>query len=281
MNIKINKKENLYLGIMITVSLFMYYGIFSAIIKNPLYAKSFGILLFYVGIFIAFNFITSIYLIGYIQGNSIRISKNQFPDIFEILEKQSNNLRLNKTPEMYVLQGNGVLNAFATRFARKNFIVLYSDVFEMAYENGKEAVSFIIGHELGHIKRKHISFLKTIFTLPARLIPFLGSAYSRSCEYTSDNIGFNLAPKGALKGLLILSAGKKLYSKINLYNILNDKSKKGFAYWVAEKLSSHPYLVKRITTINKLNKDYQESENLDLTFLSAKIKDQNIKTKNL
>jgi Zn-dependent protease with chaperone function len=280
MNIKINKKENLYLGIMIAVSLFVYYGFFSAIIKNPLYLKSFGILLVYLGMFLVFNLIASIYLIGYIKGNSVKISKKQFPDVFEILEKQAHSLQLNKIPEMYVLQGNGALNAFATRFARKNFIVLYSDVFEMAYEDGKEAVSFIIGHELGHIKRKHIRFLKTILTIPAKLIPFLGSAYSRACEYTCDNIGFNLAPKGALSGLLILSAGKKLYKKINLSDFLNDKSKKGFAYWFAEKISSHPYLVKRITTINELSKEVENSENLDFTFLSAKLKDKEIQKEN-
>jgi len=82
---------------------------------------------------------------------------------------------------MYVLQGDGVLNAFATRFARKNFVVIYSDIFEMAYQEEKDAVSFIIGHELGHLKRRHVSNWRLFLTLPARFIPLLYKAYSRAC----------------------------------------------------------------------------------------------------
>ncbi len=206
----------------------------------------------------------SIFFIGYIKGNAIKISKNQFPDIFDILQNHSQALGLKKIPDMYVLQGNGVLNAFATRISRKNFIILYSDIFEMAYEDGKDAVSFIIGHELGHIKRNHVSFIKSILIFPAKFIPFLNSAYSRACEYTCDNFGYNLAAKGATSGLLILAAGKKLYKKIDLLDLINNaQDSPGFAFWFAEKFSSHPHLVKRLAVFNELNRGNLELESFD------------------
>ena len=173
---------------------------------------------------------------------------------------------------MYVLQGNGVLNAFATRFARKNFVILYSSVFEMAYEEGMDAVSFIIGHELGHIKRKHVSFTKSILRFPSLFVPFLNSAYSRACEYTCDNIGCNLAPKGAIQGLLILAAGKKLYKKINISNFINNaEDHSGFAFWFAEALSTHPHMVKRIDVLNRLNLNVNDLDSDSPEFISPKI----------
>ncbi len=277
MNIKINKKEQFYFIIMVGISSLIYFSLISALFTQSLKSNTFAIYFFYIIAFIVFKLLASTLFIGHIKGNSIKISENQFPDTFDILKKQSKELGLKKIPNMYVLQGNGVLNAFATRFARKNFIVLYSDVFEMIYKDGKEAVSFIIGHELGHIKRKHVNFFKSFITLPARFIPFLGSAYSRACEYTCDNIGYNLVPKGAISGLLILAAGRKLYTKINVSKLINNKeNQKGFSFWFAEKFSTHPHIIKRISVLNKLNVNKQKDTNLDFTFFNADIKNKEI-----
>ncbi len=234
MKFEINYKENLYFGIMTVISLIIY-GVTGFVLSV------------FAALFLLFGIIVSQLMIGFLKGNAIKVSNTQFPDAFKILQSHSENLGLKKAPAMYILQGNGMLNAFATRVARKNFVVLYSDIFELAYEQGKDAVSFIIGHELGHIKRNHVGFIKLLLTIPARLVPFLSSAYSRACEYTCDNIGYNLAPKGAINGMLILASGKKLYKKVNVESLVNNpEDHKGFAFWFSEKLSTHPHIVKRL-----------------------------------
>jgi Zn-dependent protease with chaperone function len=198
----------------------------------------------------------SLFFIGHLQGNAVKVGMKQFPDIYEIVESHSKKLNLKKVPDLYILQGNGVLNAFATKFAKRNCIVLYSDVLEVAYQEGKEAVSFIIGHELGHIKRNHVGFFKSIILLPGRLIPLVGNAYSRACEYTCDNIGYNLCPEGALKGMLILAVGKRLYTQVNIDELpLQKKYDALFALSFAEKFSTHPALVKRIAIVKRLNRN--------------------------
>ena len=188
-------------------------------------------------------------LIGYIKGNAVKINETQFSDIYATVVKQSTALGLSYVPDVYLLQVGGLLNAFATRFFGRNYIVIYSDVLEEAYEDNKAAVDFIIGHELGHIKRNHLT--KNLLLFPSAFMPFLNAAYSRACEYTCDSIGACLSPQGAQQGLLLLAAGKRLYKKVNIDSyVAQTYQEGGFWKWFAEKVSTHPNLTKRLEKFN-------------------------------
>ena len=83
--------------------------------------------------------------------------------------------------------------------------------------------------------------------MPAMFIPFLGSAYSRACEYTCDSIGSSLSEEGARSGMLVLAAGTKLFRKVNVDQFVGQmQTESGFWMWFSEKVSSHPHLVKRL-----------------------------------
>jgi Zn-dependent protease with chaperone function len=206
----------------------------------------FGII-FYGGFIALLFFISSGILVGHIRGNAIKITKTQFPDIYAIIERYCEMLEID-IPSSYILQSGGVLNAFATKFIRRNYVVIYSEILELAYEKGEEALKFVIAHELGHVKRKHMT--KKTLLFPSAIIPFLALAYSRACEYTCDNIGKSLSPSGAINGVLILAVGKQLYKKVNAEEyIKNEQNETSFWKWFAEKISSHPLLPKRLSNI--------------------------------
>jgi Zn-dependent protease with chaperone function len=258
---KIHPRELTYFLIMATASVVIYASVLFLLFRFPV------ISVWFLYIYL-FQFLSQAYLIGYIRGNAIKLTESQFSDIHEIVKTQSQQLGLAHVPTVYLLQGNGVLNAFATRFSRRNFVVLHSDILEAAYNEGSSAVKFVIGHELGHIKRNHLGFAKSLLILPARLIPFLGFAYSRACEYTCDMIGYSLCPEGAEKGILILAAGKELYKKINTPHAVKEAaSDKGFATWFAEIFSSHPHLIKRVELLYELRKHDESS----LSFSSSRL----------
>lgn len=184
-------------------------------------------------------------MIGYIRGNAVKLGPKQFPDIYQVVMSQSQALGLNRIPEVFLLQQGGLLNAFATRFMGSDYVVLYSDLMEEAYKKNQETVDFVIAHELGHIKRNHI--LKRLIVLPSLMIPFLGNAYSRACEYTCDSIGASLSPEGAHSGLLVLAAGKQLYRKVDAHFFIEQRqTESGFWTWFAEKISTHPHLTNRL-----------------------------------
>lgn len=250
---KIHYKENLYfiIKLIITISFYLFIAYYAYFGDTDKIYKFFPFVL-YIIIFILYIITCHGLLIGYLKGNSIKVTENQFPEIYDIVSTLSTTLGLKKTPAVYILQDSGILNAFATRFFGRDFVVIYSEILELAYENGKKSLEFIIAHELGHIKRKHST--KKILLFPSFIIPFLNSAYSRACEYTCDRIGHSLCPEGAVDGMLILSAGKKLYFKINVNEfICTSKKEKGFWKWFAEIVSTHPNTPKRIDEILKKN----------------------------
>jgi len=164
-------------------------------------------------------------------------------------------------PDTYVLQSGGMLNAFATRFASRDFAVIYSDVLELAYKQGEPALRFIVGHEFAHLKRRHIQ--KRLWLLPALFIPFLGKAYSRACEYTCDRMSAFLNSDGAVDGLLVLAAGKGLYKMVNVQEFVSlAKLQRGFWSVFSEIISTHPHLYKRLQEVTDLNKEIAYTKNL-------------------
>ncbi|MBM7577990.1 M48 family metallopeptidase [Jeotgalibacillus terrae] len=191
-------------------------------------------------------------MLGSIRGNGVRVSERQFADVYERAAVLSREMGLKKVPDFFVIQSEGALNAFATRFFGRNMIVVYSEVFELARQNGQGELDFIIAHELAHIKRNHV--WKNILTLPAQFIPFLSQAYSRSCEYTCDReAAYKIRDAEAAKGALtLLGVGKVMYSEVNEDAYLEQiHSESNGAVWLSEILSTHPLLPKRILSVER------------------------------
>lgn len=251
MKLLIHRKEHIYFAISLLVTIGIYVGVAMNEALWPM--------LVYVPMIAFTVFITQGLMIGNIKGNGVKITSTQFPEIHDAVLRLSHNMGMKSAPEVYMIQSGGALNAFATRFLNVNFVVLYSDLMEIAFEKGMPAVEFVIAHELAHLKRAHTT--KRLLVLPSIFIPFLGQAYSRACEYTSDRMGAHLVPEGAEQGLLVLAAGKHLHKHIDVHSLIRQQENElGFWGWYAEILSSHPFLVKRIKHVKfEMPKSHMES----------------------
>jgi Zn-dependent protease with chaperone function len=194
-------------------------------------------------------FVTHALMIAHIRGNGVKLSTEQLPEIYEKVVAAAQKFELARIPDAYVLQAGGALNAFATKFIGRNFIVIYADLLDACSDDGKEA-EMIIGHEIGHLALGHLKWL--FFLAPARILPWIGAAYSRACEYSCDRCGFKQTGelKGACAGLAILAAGGRLARKMNLKAFVAQvRELSGFWPSVYELTSSHPYLAKRVAAL--------------------------------
>lgn len=213
---------------------------------------TFGAVLIYaLAFFIMYCFAQSA-LISYIKGNGVRITGEQFPELKRQIEQCCQRLDHSPEPEAYLLQMGGAMNAFATRFFGRDFIVLYSDVVDALHDN-PDALNFYIGHEIGHIKRKHLKWGKVL--LPASLLPLVGPAYSRAREYTCDRHGLAAceSPASAERGLAALAAGGRSSRTINSHAFAG-QSEHTDGFWMSfhELVGDYPWLVKRMGAIRAL-----------------------------
>jgi Zn-dependent protease with chaperone function len=268
MEYKVHRKEKIYYFLMVAISLCFYIPIANSVYSDPNRIAIMSTILFLVSLISLILCIPRIFFLGALRGRAIKVTPAQFPKLFEILKSHCQKLGLSNIPNMYVLQGNGILNAFAAKMLRDTLVVLNSGVVELIADNEYEVVSFIIGHELGHIKRGHLGF-KELIIFPANLIVPLRLAYSRACEYTCDNIGYNLCPAGAVNGMLFLACGAKLYKKVDTKELLLSFAANSGGSSFAEFFSTHPSLIKRVRVLKDLNK---QNLNVDsFTFNSPKI----------
>jgi Zn-dependent protease with chaperone function len=245
-------RENVLYGLNLLVSLALVYALYAIIAgaseAGGSAAATGTLVITYVVIILLYVFFAKGILIGRIRGNGIRVSASQFPEIYSVYRNQLAALGLRGEPSLYCVQSNGVLNAFATRMLFRNYVVMYSEVLEAAYEAGEDAVAFVLAHELGHVKRMHL--LKNFFIFPAFVVLPLRFAYSRACEYTCDRIGRSLTSARGIQGLVLLAAGRRLGARVNIAEYLaRAKEERGFWVWFAEVMSTHPNLPKRIARV--------------------------------
>ena len=90
------------------------------------------------------------------------------------------------------------------------------------------------------------------FLMPGRILPWLGPAYSRACEYSCDLCGYEAAGEfePAARGLAILAAGGKYGPQMNLDAFAKQAADtSGFWTSVYELNAHHPYLPKRVAAL--------------------------------
>ncbi len=217
----------------------------SVVIWLLLLLGTFGALLIYALLFAFFSIAAHSALIAHLRGNAIRINSRQMPDLYQRLYDCAGKLGMREVPEAYLVNGNGLLNAFATRFLGRSFVVLMSDVVD-SMEDRPGALDFYIGHELGHLRQHHLTWSKVL--APAMFLPLIGAAYSRAREYTCDRHGLAVCenPEDAQYGLVALAAGKRRWRAVNLVDYSESAAiTPGFWMSLHELVGDYPWLNKR------------------------------------
>jgi Zn-dependent protease with chaperone function len=184
------------------------------------------------------------------RGSAVRLSSRQFPDIYAVKEDFARRLNLRRDPEIYLMSGNGALNAFAASTFGYDFVVIHSELFSNTYERNKDALAFIVGHELGHLRLGHTRLWYQLSTAYVDRIPLLGGFLSRAREFSCDRHGAYLAPRGE-EGLVLLAAGRYVYKQVDVEELLEQARRfRGFWPIVAQLPQSHPFTVRRLKVLH-------------------------------
>jgi Zn-dependent protease with chaperone function/Tfp pilus assembly major pilin PilA len=209
--------------------------------------------LFYAAMFGFILWLGSGLLTAHLRAEAVRVGPDQLPELDATFRAVCERLGVAKPPALYVLQSGGLLNAFATRFSGRDFVVVYSDFLEALGPSSPE-MQFILGHEIGHLQSRHI--LKQIFLAPGLFFPLVGPAYRRAWETSCDRYGAFVAQDvgAAVRAMLVLSGGREHGKRLNAAAFAGQhRDERGFFVSLHELTSTYPTLSRRVTDLAALS----------------------------
>ncbi|MDZ4846448.1 MAG: M48 family metallopeptidase [Chitinophagales bacterium] len=202
------------------------------------------------------SWVLSLYHKAVLYGTGVRISEQQFPEIYKIAQEQSQEMGMSSLPDLFTYNGNGLVNAFAQKTLSRRYVMLPGDLVDLLLrENKIDELKMIIGHELAHHAAGHLNFGKNLLILPARIIPFISGAYGRACELTADRIGYHVTQnaQASKNALLCLAHGSKtLAPKTNIQAFIGQEQDIPYFPGLVHKLvSTHPRMTRRLIELEE------------------------------
>ena len=194
---------------------------------------------------------------GQLFGQSVRVTIEQFPKIHQLAETAANRLNM-EVPKLFIVQ-DPYINAYAMGIWGQKSVVLHSKTVEAMND---DELCYILGHEFAHIKCGHTQWnvlansSKSIrVPIVSDILGFIFLIWSRKAEFTADRGGVvaNRNINASISALSKISIGEKLFEQLNLLRFIdqNKEINNSKISSLAEKLTTHPYTVKRIKSINE------------------------------
>lgn len=191
-----------------------------------------------------------------VKAASLKITQKNFPEIYSLLHSYAYRLGMEKVPEMYVVQQSGVLNAFSSFIFGRQYILVHTEIFEVAYREHKDlnALAFILAHELSHIYYGHATLHYNLPILFSESLPLVGSIASRTREYSCDRLAQRLTNYDGVQAIVMLMVDRHLYPMVDVQDYVDTTIKeRGFWLWLVNLLATHPILPKRIRALIQWN----------------------------
>lgn len=236
------KEQRYFLGVaLVGGGLFLTFALMTALV---------GPLLLLGGLWLA-----GLFFRASIYGNAVKVSPKQYPQIHQMVQKASADLGLKAAPETFVFNADGMVNAFAVKFLKGQYVLLTAPSVELLLERGHPLeLAALVGHELGHHAAGHTAWWKGMLTGPCAIFaPVISSAYSRACELTCDRIGAAVAgdPRAMQTALVAIAAGSRVAPlSVEAFAAQEGEVPK-LAAFIQELSASHPRTTLRVQALGE------------------------------
>lgn len=154
-----------------------------------------------------------------VRGNSVRVSDQQFPEVYAIFKDHCRRLRMPSMPELFIT--GGTIAPFSKTFSswRENYIVLHQIIFDIDDRKTMDVISFILAHELGAIRLNQTAVWNEMLLTYLSAFKWFRNPLERVRTYSRDRYGAALSPTG-FRGLLINAVGRRLMDRVEVEDYL-------------------------------------------------------------
>lgn len=195
-----------------------------------------------------------------VRGNSVRLSEQQFPEVYAVLKEHCRRLGMRRIPELFITAGS--IAPFSRTFSswRENYIVLHQIVFDIDDLKKIDVVSFLLAHELGAIRLNQTAVWNEMLLTYVSAIKWLRNPLERVRTYSRDRYGAALSPSG-FRGLLINSIGRRLMEHVDIEEYLTQMRAYG-GFWAATNVffEGRPQVFSRLQRLREAGYRYEGSK---------------------
>ena len=238
------------------------------LIGATLVYKSQGIALVVIVFIIAFAWFILQIIKASLKGSSVKVSKNNFPEVYQVLENVKFRLDYHKDVDVYITEG-GSINSVLYKFFQTKFILVNSDVIDsMCSSENKAELVWLIGRFIGALKAKHLKL--TVLALivnsiqQLKVFNLLLLPYERATQYSGDQIGMALSNslEDSISAFDKLMVGKDIAHQVQLKGLLEQSAQLHgtFFGFLAKALSTHPHMTDRYLNLIAFARYHYPSE---------------------
>jgi Zn-dependent protease with chaperone function len=204
------------------------------------------------------------------KGSHFHVTEASCPDLFKHVQKVAATLDIYDFPQIYTQWGY-CINAYTTGYNENTLLVLNSGAIDILTD---EELQFVIGHEMGHIKSRHVIYhtMAQFFTQIMSNIPLASELtapvyyalmyWKRMSEFTSDRAGLLACQnKDIVLNSIIKMTGvpQKYFNNMNRNALLDEAKKFEIDLTMTDKAiknlsimdDSHPWAILRASELIK------------------------------
>jgi hypothetical protein len=195
-----------------------------------------------------------------VRGNSVRLSDQQFPEVYAVLRDHCAKLGMTKIPELFLTATT--IRPFSQTFSswREKYIVLHQNIFDIDDRKTMDVISFTLAHELGAIRLNQTAVWNEMLLTYVSAIRFLRNPLERVRMFSRDRYGAALSPTG-FRGLLINAVGRRLMDRVNVEDYLAESRRYGgFWSFLNSFFEAKPQVLTRINRLREAGYTYKRWE---------------------
>lgn len=205
-----------------------------------------------------------------LKGSNFHVTEKSCPELYNQVKEVAQTLDISDMPHIYTEWGY-YINAYTTGFKENTLLTIYSGAVDLL---SKEQLDYIIGHEMGHIKSKHViyhvmaQFLTNLISewpIASSMIRPIRAGllyWNRMSEFTADRAGLLACqnPDAAIDAVIKMTGVPQKYFNTTDRELFMEQAKE-FEYLLsgAENImknisaldESHPWTVLRAAELIK------------------------------
>lgn len=205
------------------------------------------------------------------KASNFHVTNKTCPELNKLIDDAISILNIDDIPRVYLEWGYNI-NGYTRGYEDTTMMVLNTGVIDLMDDMEQ---TFVIGHELGHIKSKHVIYhtLAALIASSISYLPIIGSVpelfvlaltrWSRMSEFTADRAGLLACQDvdAALRAIIKMSGvPHKYFDKINVESFLKEAESlqkdlsftdKAFEKVLNAVYNDHPWVLIRALELKK------------------------------